>query len=479
MWNSSWNGFWDLRAFRTILTLTSSGVGGGSHSYANVHLRAPEESFREGWPAGIGPQTLAPYYDRVEKMLGVRPFPESIDLPKMRSFRAAGAAIGAKVFAPNLALFVDDDPAAPTNRGEPVYVRDPYNLGVDVQQSPCLLTGECDLGCRFAAKNTVDLNYLAVAEQRHSATVCALSEVFALAPENGGYRAYYRNRTNHQRFSVWAPEVVVSAGTVNSLELLLRCRDEFGTLPRLSSSLGHHFSGNGDFLCGVVNTREPMNPWYGPTITTALEYRDDNFHFYLQEGGFVPEIAFIVSMMQPTPETMRRFIKGPISHLARLREFYAEIARLASDQEKMAQRLPANTMIFLGMGQDASDGRAMLKKRFGRRPTFVIEWDNARTLPLIAKMEEEFHKIAAELGGQYAPGPSWRFLRRLVTVHPLGGCGLADDELLGVLDPFGEVWNYPNLYVADGASVPRALGPNPSLTISAVAERIAEHIVSS
>jgi cholesterol oxidase len=187
----------------------------------------------------------------------------------------------------------------------------------------------------------------------------------------------------------------------------------------------------------------------------------------------------MVAMMQPSGETVRRFLTGPVSHLARLQLFYAEIARLANDQQAMAERLPAHTMIFLGMGQDASDGRVVLRKRFGRRPKLAIQWDNARTLPLIDRMQAEFRRIAAELGGEYVPGPTWRYLRRLITVHPLGGCGLADDASQGVLNPFGEVWNYPGLYVADGSSVPRALGPNPALTISAVAERTAEHIVNA
>ena len=94
-------------------------------------------------------------------------------------------------------------------------------------------------------------------------------------------------------------------------------------------------------------------------------------------------------------------------------------------------------------------------------------------------MEMEFRRIAKELGGVYVASPLWSLLGRLVTVHPLGGCAISDDESQGVANPFGEVWNYKNLYVADGSAIPRSLGPNPSLTISAVAERTAEHIVSN
>src|SRR5262249_42629427 len=153
----------------------------------------------------------------------------------------------------------------PTPR--PEYLRDPFDLGVEVHQAPCRHCGECDIGCRFNAKNTLDLNYLAVARQRHGATVQPLSEVIALRPESGGYRVYYRDRERQTRSSVWAPLVVLAAGTVNTAELLLRCRDEFGLLPKLSPTLGEYFSGNGDFLCGALNTRERLDPWHGPVIT--------------------------------------------------------------------------------------------------------------------------------------------------------------------------------------------------------------------
>jgi cholesterol oxidase len=260
MWTSQWNGFWDFRPFSRMATLTSSGVGGGSHAYANVHLRAPLKSFREGWPQGMGPETLAPSYDRVEKQLGVTPFPDSIRVPKTEAYERAATAIGARRFRPNLAVYFDEEYTASPSGHLPHYRHDPYGLGIDVQQSPCLHTGECDLGCRFNAKNTVDLNYLAIAEQRHGAVVQPLSEVLALKPEAGGFRVFYRDRVTFSRTSVWAPPVVIAAGTVNTNELLLRCRDEFRTLPDLSPALGTRFSGNGDFLCGALNTREPLDP---------------------------------------------------------------------------------------------------------------------------------------------------------------------------------------------------------------------------
>lgn len=479
LWTSQWNGFFDLRVFRRIATLTSSGVGGGSHAYANVQLRAPAQSFAEGWPEGFGPETLAPYYERAERMLGVQPLPASIPLPKTRAYEAVGRRLGATVLEPNLAVYFGEDGAGPPPAGAPRPVRDPYGLGVDIEQAPCRHSGECDIGCPIRAKNTLDLNYLAVARQRHGATVRPLAEVIALRPEKGGYRVFYRDRRSFERASVWAQTVVLSAGTVNTNELLLRCRDEFGLLPDLSSALGEHFSGNGDFLCGALNTAQPLEPWHGPVITRALAWRESGAHFYLQEGGFSADLAFLVAAMRPNAEYLSKLLRGPLGQLAQLRWFYSEIAELARDHSALTKRLPGNAMIFLGMGQDGSDGRVSLKPRLGRRPKLDIEWDHGRTRPLLERMETEFRRIAAELGGTYVTNPLWGMLGRLITVHPLGGAAIADDRALGVANPDGAVWGYPNLYVADGAAVPRALGPNPALTISALAERTAARILAA
>lgn len=353
--------------------------------------------------------------------------------------------------------------------------RDPYGLGIEIDQAACRHCGECDIGCRTGAKNTLDLNYLAVAT-RHGATIRPLTEVLAIGREDGGYRLHYRDRATGALGSAWAPLVVVSAGTVNTVELLLRSRDEFGLLPGVSAALGTHFSGNGDFLAAALNAREPLNPWHGPTITLAIRHIDDQHHFYLEEGGFAPDLAFVVAAMRPRGEYVKKFLRGPVGYAARLRWFYQEVARLTGDSRELADRLPSRTMIFLGMGEDASDGTIRLRRRLGRRPALDIEWAHARTRPLLERMETELKRISAELGGQYVSNPLWSVLGKLITVHPLGGCGIADSPEEGVLNPFGEVWGYPNLFVSDGSSIPRAIGPNPALTISALAERTAEHI---
>jgi cholesterol oxidase len=441
-------------------------------------MRAPERSFNEGWPRGLNAKELAPYYEKAERMLGATPMPMGTKLAKTDAYQSVAEAMGAHSFRPNLAVYFGDGPA-PAAGEIPVAVRDPHGLGVDVLQEPCRMCGECDIDCRFGAKNTTDKNYLAVATQKYGAVVQPLSEVIRIAPKDGGYSVHYRDRKTRAVHHCWAPTVVIAAGTVNTSELLLRCRDQQGSLPGLSPALGNHFSGNGDFLAATLNTREELNPWHGPTITLAISRTEGKQHYYLEEGGFAPDLAFFVGAVKPRSEYVRKFMRGPFGFATRRQWFYKEVARATGDNDALRDQLPSHTMIFLGMGEDGSDGQVRLRRFPGRKPRLDIKWKHDATRPLINAMEKDLKRISAELGGEYVSNPLWSVLGRLITVHPLGGAAMSDDISQGVVNPMGEVWGYPGLYVADGSVIPRAIGPNPSLTITAVAERTAAHIIKS
>jgi cholesterol oxidase len=133
-------------------------------------------------------------------------------------------------------------------------------------------------------------------------------------------------------------------------------------------------------------------------------------------------------------------------------------------------------MPFLGMGTDAADGKLALSKR-GK---VEVTWSPARSREMLKEMERGMKELSRNLGGVYGPSPLALFpLSKLLTAHPLGGCAMGESRDEGVVNQYGEVWGYPNLYVADGAIIPTALGVNPSATIGALAERIAEHIAGS
>ncbi len=128
---------------------------------------------------------------------------------------------------------------------------------------------------------------------------------------------------------------------------------------------------------------------------------------------------------------------------------------------------------YLGMGTDAADGRMGLSNG-----NIEINWDSKRSRAMFAEMEAALQELSLGIGGRYQTSLLWGWpFRKLLTAHPLGGCVMADQPDQGVVNEFGEVWNYPNLYVSDGSIIPTALSVNPSATISALSERIAEAIV--
>jgi len=128
---------------------------------------------------------------------------------------------------------------------------------------------------------------------------------------------------------------------------------------------------------------------------------------------------------------------------------------------------------YLGMGTDAADGRMKLSEG-----NLEIDWNSRRSRAMFSEMEKTLKELSRAIGGDYMPSVLWGWpWRKLLTAHPLGGCVMSDDESAGVVNEFGEVWNYPNLYVSDGSIIPTALSVNPSATISALSERIADHIV--
>jgi cholesterol oxidase len=464
-------GLFDVKLVSEMQHVQAAGLGGGSLIYANVHLRVPADGFAQGWPPEYSRAALDPYYDLVAYMLDLRPITDSPNglPPKTRRLRAAADGLGrsGQVFYPPLAL----------NFGPPEVAR-PNKFGA--QQQGCRHCGECVVGCRYQAKNTLDLNYLARAKDC-GADVHTLCEAVSVTPApGGGYRVVYRDHGGAGEGEVRARWVFVCAGSVNSTELLLRCRDQFRTLPGLSPALGTRYSGNGDYLAFAFNTAERAPPWDGPTITAGVLVDQpaeqaaggDRVWFVLEDGGY-PELgAGFVRALNPRLAWLQQLLPAGVLMRADLDRLIAEHARgwlaAASGAED------GNTAVFLNMGRDQAGGRLRLLPESHR---LAVEWDLTPNLPLYNVEERVVADVAGALGGQPAANPFWRLLHLPVTVHNLGGCPMAATPADGVTDPFGEVHGYPGLYVLDGAILPASTGVNPSSTIAAVAERNVEQFI--
>jgi cholesterol oxidase len=432
-------------------------VGGGSLVYFNVQIEAPQRTFQRGWPRVITRQVLNPYYAVVQDMLDAAPLkaPDGRTLPsRTKTFLDAAQGAGKQADLLKIAVYTGPDRQNPHS---------------GVPQSACVYCGNCGLGCHVHAKNTLDLNYLPLAE-RHGAQVLPLHQAEKIEPAEQGYRVTYRNLEAGETGTVMGERVVVAAGALGSTEILLRCRDVYRTLPRLSSMLGHRFSGNGDFiLAGTHRTPREVDPSVGPSITAGVDFSAGDQTIFIEDLGY--------------PDPLLWYFEGALPNLDRATGVFKFIKTYILRSLGLARTGPLGGMApelfeggftprflpYLGIGSDAADGQMRL-----RRGQLDIAWSARRSRHLFQQMEQAMQALSRGIGGEYRTSILWIWpFWKLLTAHPLGGCPMADDPTVGVVKHTGEVWGYNDLYIVDGSVIPTALGVNPSMTIGALAERTA------
>jgi cholesterol oxidase len=483
------HGWIDLRVFPNMSVAQGAGVGGGSLIYANVSVEAPAHAFEDrpglkSWPRLIRKPELQRYYDAVGKELKVMPLPLSQWSTRTILMKEAAEAIGygdrfrtiplAVNFSDSLSL---DHSSCDRPQKNTDSIR-PNEYGI--LQGECYHCGNCDIGCDVNARNSLDTNYIPRAERSH-AEVRDLHIVNNIAPiPGGGYTVWYKRidcAKQPQEHSS-ARLVVLAAGSLGSTELLLRCKD-MGSLSNLSPQLGKNWSSNGDFLTPAYYHDRDLrpSPSDGPTITSVIDFLDrsqEGQSFWIQDGGFPDLLAQYVEKVPITRHNMRSWLL-----LGAIRMTFATAA---PEPEVAFRRMRPSSRIMPWFAQsvDASDGELSLKRRwkfFGRRDLF-LKWDINKSQAAIDAVVAMHEKLSKATGGKALIPPSWSLFRDLITPHPLGGCAMADSASDGVVNDCGEVFGCPNLYVADGAIFPRAIGVNPSRTIGALGERIAEKIIT-
>jgi len=276
--------------------------------------------------------------------------------------------------------------------------------------------------------------------------------------------------------SVIGRKVIISAGSLGSTEILLRSRDLHRTLTNLSPALGTKFSGNGDFLlAGALESNREVDPGAGPSITGAIDASTANNRIMIQDLGFPDPFLWYLESALPVPRRLKNlslFFRKYSMRTLGLDNGYG----FTDGADKLFKGgVTTRFLPFLGMGTDAADGSMALSEG-----DIDIQWNVKRSRKMFDEMEQALKGLSKAIGGKYMPSVLWGWpWRKLLTAHPLGGCTMSDDPKEGVVNEFGEVWSYPNLYVSDGSIIPTALSVNPSATISALSERIADHQVTT
>lgn len=471
-------GLYEFNVNEDINVFKGCGLGGTSLVNANVALRAEPRVFNDArWPSALKAdlRTLVEEgYSRAEEMLKPSPYPSTgfPALPKLQALELCAQSLGGKFYH------------APINVN--FTVSGPNHVGVE--QRPCTCCGDCVTGCNYAAKNTLIMNYLPDAKN-FGAEIFTGIDVRWVEPAGSGWRIHYlplttgREAFNAPEMTMNAGVLILGAGALGSTEILLRTAAH--GVP-LSPQTGGRFTGNGDVLGFAYNTKHVINgvgwghhrpgtiPPVGPCITGVIDLREQpelNDGMVIEEGSppgpisaFLPAGLSIAAglvgrqFVPWTPETLRE-----------------DYERLASWIEGPYHGAVHKTETYLVMTHDDGAGRMALENDELR-----IRWPGVGAQPIFDKVNATLAKAAKALGGTYLINPLWTKLLKnnLMSVHPLGGCVMAEDAASGVVNHKGQVFSsargaavYENLYVIDGSTVPLPLGVNPLLTISALAER--------
>lgn len=489
-WDPSkgYHGLFDLWTFKGLEAIVSAGLGGGSLIYANVLLRKDERWFVDEEPGGgsrpwpVTRKQLDPHYDEVERMIAPQTYPDVVEpyasTPKTVALAAAAARRGMRWFLPNLAVTFANDGESPIP-GEPISGSE-RNLHRMLRYT-CRLCGECDVGCNFGSKNTLDFNYLSRFDEV-GGTIRDRCEVrdFAPRPEGGYTVRYVEHRPEHEGsptrtsrlplHAVTTDRLVLAAGTLGTTYLMLRNMRRFPGLSR--RALGTRFSGNGDLLAFVSRAARPLDPSVGPVITSAVRIPDAldggwGRGFYVEDGGYPLLCDWLIeaadvpgAARRATEFLVRRFVNSildrPISNIS------GEVRQLLGTTRRSSRTLP-----LLAMGRDTPDGNMRLRGRF-----LEVDWTMETSKEYFDRVRQAMVALARGMGGRLKDNPTWYF-RRTVTVHPLGGCPMGRSPREGVVDEYGQVFGYEGLSIADGSIMPGPVGPNPALTIAALADRSA------
>jgi len=470
------NGLYEFVLGDGINVFKGCGLGGTSLVNANVSLEAEPRVFEDPrWPARVRqdlPTLVQQGYDRAREMLKPTPFPETFPaLPKMGALERSAQFLEQKFYRTPINVTFETK----TNH-------------VGVLQNACTMCGDCVTGCNYGAKNTTLMNYLPDA-RNFGAEIFTQVSVRSVERRDGKWFVHFqplhegREDFKAADMFVTADIVMLGGGTLGSTEILLRSKAQ--GLP-LSDRVGERLSGNGDVLAFSYNGDKEVNGIgfgahkpgviapVGPCITGVIDIRNQP---KLEDGIIVEEGSIPGALAALLPAALESAGKAggkdtDTGIFDLIQQKNRELESLVGGSYRGAVH---NTQTYLAMTHDAGNGKMELQD-----DRLKLAWPGVGDEPIFQKVSNTLLNGTKPLNGTYVVDPLWTklFKKDLITVHPLGGCVMADDASGGVVNHQGQVYSavagsavYDSLYVCDGSVIPVPLGVNPLLTISAMAER--------
>ncbi|WP_347125787.1 GMC family oxidoreductase [Microbacterium sp. SY138] len=449
-----------------VMILAGAGVGGGSLNYANTLYQPGAAFFADPQWQGIADweSELAPHYATAKRMLGVvERYPHTGPVERIMAGAADDLGVGATFrHAPVGVWFGKPGERTP----------DPFFGGEGPDRTGCTLCGNCMVGCRVGAKNTLMKNYLHLAERRGVAiealrTVSEVRELpgggFAVTTQRSG--AWFR----HERRTVTARQVVLAAGTWGTQQLLHRMKAS-GALPRVSDAVGQLTRTNSEALDGAVATSVPesLELARGVAITTSFHIDDRTHVENVRYGPGSNLMGALATVIVPGGQPLG----------VRLRRLVAQVLRSPVRQWRLGslRRWSERGIIALVMQTADNSLTLSLRRRFGRLVMTSAQGHGEPNPSYLPQAHTAAAAIAARVeadgGVSAAARGSWPEVFGIpLTAHFLGGAVISASPAEGVVDAYHRVWGHPGLHVVDGAAVPANPGVNPSLTITALAER--------
>ena len=440
-----------LTLLRDVLVMSGAGVGGGSLGYANTLYEPPDSFYADPQWAAITDwkSELAPYYDQASRMLGVTTNP--VETIADRSLREVADDLGVGHTyrrTPVGVLFSADRP-------------DPFFGGAGPARSTCTLCGSCMTGCRRGAKNTIVKNYLYLAEAA-GAVVHPLTTVRAVRPlPGGGYAVDTRATGGRRRRRFTAGQVVFAAGSLGTQRLLHRMRDD-RVLERVSARLGELSRTNSESILGARTRRRDLDLSHGVAITSSI-HPDPVTHVEpVRYGPGSNLLALLATVLVDDTGGRSRWTAAARELVRRRRDL-----RLLAWPGHWSEQ----TVVLLAMQPlDNSVTVHTARNRLGRRRLTTRPGVGEPNPAWVPAAHDVARRMAAKLDG-VPLGSVTELAGRPVTGHFIGGCAIGADPATGVVDPYQRLYGHPGLHVIDGSVVAANLGVNPSLTITALAER--------